>query len=162
MNEENNIPSEVANLLNPAFCGDIILRACIEYSKRKKEGMPYPLVFLILPIILHKKTREKITPKMRMSMHNWLESNQEAKLGFPERASSLLHITKESMIFLLQTKYLSIDTLGNVHSQVSNRPSAAELGEEVVDCYKKATIVGKWFAQNGSSATTYSLWGVKP
>jgi len=50
-------PIEVANLFNPAFCGEVIRRCGAGYSAKLQTGMPYALAFLVLPIVLHPATR---------------------------------------------------------------------------------------------------------
>ena len=46
----------VANLLNPAFCGEILRRAIVSYNENEENMLfPFSLLYLILPIILLKK-----------------------------------------------------------------------------------------------------------
>jgi hypothetical protein len=158
-----NRPIEVANLLNPAFCGEIIRRAVKAYESIKPLGFPYPLVFLLLPVVLHRNTRETILPRQRSQFHVWIQNNQHVKIGFAERAKQLVPVTKEAITFLLQLKAVSIDDEANIkasnyHSK--NRLSSAS--SEILDCYKKAEIVGRWFAKTGTTTNVYIMWGVKP
>ena len=42
----------VANLLNPAFCGEILRRAIVSYNENEENMLfPFSLLYLILPII---------------------------------------------------------------------------------------------------------------
>jgi hypothetical protein len=53
-------PREEANLLNPVFCCTILASSIVSYMSVDVEGMPYPLALMILPVVLHKATREAL------------------------------------------------------------------------------------------------------
>jgi Family of unknown function (DUF6521) len=61
-------PREEANLLNPAFCCTALTSSIVGYMGVDAEGMPYPLAFMILPIALHKTTREALPQNTRTSL----------------------------------------------------------------------------------------------
>ena len=90
---------EIANLLNPSFCAIILYAAIAEYQKKAKDGIPFPLIYLILPVVLHKSTRYRITSKTNMIV--WLQRNPDVLVGFPERAKSMVPYTNEAIEFLL-------------------------------------------------------------
>jgi uncharacterized Zn finger protein (UPF0148 family) len=54
MKQWTHRPREEANLLNPAFCCTALASSIVSYMSVDVEGMPYPLAFMILPIVLHK------------------------------------------------------------------------------------------------------------
>lgn len=157
-------PMEIANLLNPAFCGEIMRRCVAKYQSTSSRPMPYSLLFLVLPIVLHRKTRERMpTTTARKQMHTWLMENQEVKIGFADRSRSLVHITKEAVAFLMQIDTLKINKQGFLTSPAYEPLAVSRQNAgEVSDCYNKAEIVGQWFARTGSAATIYIMWGVKP
>ncbi len=155
---------EIASLLNPAFCGEV-LRLCVkEYQYVAARPLPYPLIFLVLPIILHSNTRRSIPSSSRTQLHVWLQSHQEARVGFAERMRQLVPITKETLMFLLQLEVFLIDEedAGLSVTAYKLRNISEQDEEEIADCYKKAKIIGRWFARSGTPATIYSVWGVKP
>ena len=80
---------EIAYLLNPAFCAIILYTAVFEYQKKSKDGLPFPLLYLVLPIILHKSTRNRVNSKTNMVI--WVQRNPDALVGFPERARSITY-----------------------------------------------------------------------
>ena len=59
-------PTEVANLLNPAFTGAALRMAVSGYLREANVGMPFELAFLVFPIALHEATRSRLPI-------NWLE-----------------------------------------------------------------------------------------
>lgn len=51
MNSWNKRTREVAHLLNPAFCGRMLYSAINAYSIKTKRAFPFPLVYLVLPLV---------------------------------------------------------------------------------------------------------------
>lgn len=154
-------PIEIASLLNPAFCGEIIRRCIESFEEVASQPFPFPLVYLILPIVLHTKTRETIGSERQL--HVWLQSHEEVKIGFADRTRQLVPITKEAILFLLQVKAIVFDDQARLsivshHRRVLQSQREGEIGS----CYKAASIVGRWFARTGDATTIYVLWGVKP
>ena len=154
-------PIEIASLLNPAFCGEII-RKCIErYEEVASQPFPFPLVYFILPIVLHTKTRETIGSERQL--HVWLQSHEDVKIGFADRTRQLIPITKEAIVFLLQVNAIAFDDQARLSAVPYRRriPQSQKEGE-IESCYKAADVIGRWFARAGSVATIYTLWGVRP
>lgn len=161
MNAWNKRVPEIAYLLNPAFCSLIIYHVILEYQKKSSRDFPITLVYLVLPIILHKSTRERITSKTNMVV--WIQKNPDVLIGFPSRAKSLVPFANESIEFLLQKNILEIS-----HSELSvvKTLSKAKINviadQEILECINKAAHVGRWFAQMGAEENIYAVWGVKP
>lgn len=83
-------PPEQARLLNPAFLGTTVWSCAKGYASIDKHGLPYALSFMVVPIVLHKATRECLPRTPRTSMASWLGDNPRAQVGFAERARALL------------------------------------------------------------------------
>lgn len=72
-------------------------------------------------------------------------------------------ITNEALIFLLQMNSAVIDKKAGISLRSPLKAVNNAYGdEEIRDCFKKAGIVGKWFALAGSAGNIYTMWGVKP
>jgi hypothetical protein len=154
-------PTEIANLLNPAFCGELLRRSIRAHNTSIPRLIPYPLLFLVLPVVLHRETRESISATTREQMHVWLQSHQNTRIGFANRAKNLVPITREAISFLLQIGAIAVDDRAGVRLTryvARNVPVSAE----ITDCQKKAEILGRWFARAGAPAAIYTMWGVKP
>ena len=160
MKSWNNRATEIAFLLNPAFCGRIIYHSLTEYSKERGTDMPYPLVYLILPLVLHKKTRLNITSRTQMQI--WIQKYPELVINFPERARDLIGITNEAIEFLLQTNCIKINDKAELESKNKTMSKTQFTDDEIQDCIKKSEHVGRWFARAGTIETIYSCWGVRP
>lgn len=162
MNPFESRPMEVANLLNPAFCGEILLRAVTQYRTTSGRAFPYALAFLVLPIVLHKRTRESIPPRTRQQLHAWLQEHQDVRVGFSERAKEMVPFTNETVIFLLQLNQLSISDRGELFISRRSRTRRVQTTAEIDDCYSKASLIGRWFARSGAVENIFAMWGVKP
>lgn len=152
---------EVSHLLNPAFCARILYGTIAAYKKECQRDIPFVLLYLVLPIVLHKETREKIATATHMQV--WLQRNQELLIGYAKRAKSLVPIASESIEFLLQsgTAILSGDNVAiNCPLKPSKLKSISD--DEMLVCFNKAEAVGRWFARNGTAENIYQSWGVRP
>lgn len=152
---------EVSYLLNPAFCARILYGTIVSYKKECKRDFPFVLLYLVLPIVLHKETRQKINTVTHMQV--WLQRNQELLIGYAKRARSLVPIASESIEFLLQNGTAAV-TGDNVTINCPLKPSKLKniSDEEMLECFHKAEAVGKWFARNGAAENIYQSWGVRP
>lgn len=155
--------TEVANLLNPAFCAMVIKDAVTEYSSIQPDGMSYVLSFLILPIALHTSTRTALPTKIRQPLYEWLDKHPQSKVDFAARVRRLVPFTRESIIFAAQKGFLTIAINGNLQSsRLSPRPSSWIADAETHKCLDAAQFLGRWFASTGDISTVFRLWGVRP
>jgi hypothetical protein len=157
-------PIEQARLLNPAFLAALIWSCAEGYYSISQQGIPYPLSFVAMPVVLHKPTRVILPRSVRTSLAAWLGENTQVHVHFIERATSLVPTVKEGMLFGVNGQLLSLTS-----SQImaAPRPRAMvrflrESSDEVRDCMEKAKFVGRWFASSGDYTTVMALWGVMP
>ena len=156
-------PIEVANLFNPAFCSILLREAVRAYQNKHDAGMPYILAFLILPLVLHKPTRDALPSTTRTKMHVWLQNKPETRIGFANRIKQLTPITKEAIIFSMQSDLLTFNDGGKL-VLVAKRfksPTWANNSEPTL-CYKKSQFLGRWLAQVGNTSTILTMWGMRP
>lgn len=161
-------PVEVRNLFNPAYCSKLIHDAIKGYSQQAKHGMPYPLLFLVLPVILHKSTREALPRSISSKLHVWLGNTPSARVGFAQRTRDLVSITKEGLSFGIDRGHISLsieDRFISTGKQFRKlqRPIAENLSElDVNEIERRALFVGRWFARAGSISSIYVMWGIRP
>ena len=153
---------EVAYLLNPAFCGRILYSSIKTYNKISNKSFPFPLIYLILPLVLHKQTRINISSRTQLLI--WVQNHSKLLIDFPRRAKELVPITNEAIEFLLQTGKVRL----NADGELDIFPTARTLSKtkyadsEVKECIVKAEHVAKWFASAGKIETIYIVLGVRP
>lgn len=156
-------PVEVANLFNPAFCLILLRGAINAYQNEQDAGMPYILSFLILPLVLHKPTRDALPGTTRTRMHVWLQNKPETQIGFVNRIKQLTPITKEAIIFGMQSDLVTFDERGDlvlVAKRFKSPPWATN--SEPMLCYRKSQFLGRWLAQVGDTSTILTMWGIRP
>jgi hypothetical protein len=165
MKEWSERPTEVANNFNPAFCGWLLREAAEGYCTAASAGLPFPLVFLILPVVLHRPTREALPRGIVTALHPWLREHPEVRVGLAERAGQLTTIAREAVLFLSAHSLITLTDEGAlVPSGKMARGKAPILAasEEVKACVSKAKMVGAWFAVAGDAVTVFQMWGVRP
>lgn len=158
-------PVEEAALLNPAFCATVLTTALDGYVEHAPSGMSFPLAFLVLPLVLHKQTREALPSTVRTSMAAWIESHSEARIGLAERVRALAPFTREALLFGSTHRVLGFSESGRlaVLGDLSGvRKYSRTTSAETRACIEKGLFVGRWFAAAGSEQTILSLWGVRP
>lgn len=157
-------PQELAFLFNPAFCGECLLRYLDKYREYGGQGSPYSLLFLVLPVALHKNTRNQINPQIRKPFHRWIQENSPVRAGFAQRARSLVDITREALRFLSSTGAISRVRESRIVPSDSYRrvPSGRFGDDEVAGIYRTSEILGRWYARAGGPVNVWGLWGVRP
>jgi hypothetical protein len=160
----NQRSQETAYLFNPPFCCAVLTSAIGGYLQEDERGMPFPLAYIVLPVILHKKTRENLATSTRTPLAAWMEEHPEVKVQFYERAVAMKSFVGEGILFGIHNNWLTLDK-GNLKtslksSKIQNIINKSE-GEAKV-CVLKARLIGKWFALAGSPETIMALWEVRP
>jgi hypothetical protein len=126
-------------------------------------GMPYSLAFLLLPIVLHKATRESLPLTIATKMHPWLQEHQEARVGFSQRCASVAAHTREAILFAARGTLLMFSQDGSLQVprlRLTRLPWP--LDSESATCRQRARFVGRWLASAGDNATIFAMWGVRP
>src|ERR1039457_6981771 len=82
----NDRPPEIAHLFNPAFCALLIREGVLGFVEVSPGGMPYPLVFLLLPIVLHKATRDRFRGRSPPRCTRGFKSIRKLASAFPNVA----------------------------------------------------------------------------
>jgi hypothetical protein len=157
---------EEANLFNPAFCAALLAKMSEEFSKKTSRSVPFALSFLVLPIVLHRATREALPGSTITSLLPWVQENREQLVDFVTRVQRLKAISREAILFGIQGQTLRITedgslTLGNKYRSVTVKRTPL-FTVEVRECVDRAGFIGRWFAVAGTTATIYAAWGVSP
>ncbi|WP_162427267.1 three component ABC system middle component [Pontibacter pudoricolor] len=155
-------PVEVANLLNPAFCALLLRQAALGYQKQIEQGIDLPLLFLVLPLVLHKTTRESLPKTSVTRLHVWVQQHQEVRVGLTQRTNALQPYTRESIIYAMQRNALSITTEGGIIAPKMKKSNVDSLVDtEASQCLDKALFLGRWFASAGSTVSVMSMFGLR-
>ncbi|RII28383.1 MAG: hypothetical protein CXR31_00355 [Geobacter sp.] len=165
MSAWNERAFEERALLVPSFSSVLIWYAAVGHQTEAESGLPFDASFLVLPIVLHRETRELLPKTVATSLAVWLDEHPLVRARIADRAQVIVPFTKEAIVFG------GIHGLIRVtgHEVVANpdwkRQVAAGLkntSDEVKACAKRAEFVGRWFAKTGSCRTVMALLGVRP
>lgn len=129
------------------------------------EGMPYPLAFMLLPIVLHKATREALPQNIRTSLAAWIQEHTSVRVLFAERVISLKPHTREAILFGLLHDWLAFRANGRLRTTMTGQDVnrfLRRLDGEARECVMHARFIGRWFASAGSPQTVLALWGIRP
>lgn len=153
----------VANLFNPAFCGEILRTVVKEYNKYTNTQFPFAFSFLVLPILLHKETREKMPRSTRTYLFVWVEENDSLFFDFPTRTRSMVKYTKEAISFSMMYNKMFITDEGFIKSSDEKiKKYSDEDHEEYNEILKKAEMLGKWLSQTSDVKSIYSFFRITP
>jgi hypothetical protein len=149
-------------LFNPAFCGLVLFRALHGYEEEDARGMPFSLSLLVLPLCLHKDSREVIAGSPRSYLLKTAEKNQQMMVGFTDRVTQMLPCAFEGFGLLMERGCITVTDDGRIHTVARKVRKTVNGTAETVACQKVARIVGKEFARIADRATVYTTFGIRP
>ncbi len=157
---------EEAYLFNPAFGATLIAETVDDYREKAKRSLPFAVAFLVLPIVLHESTRKALPKSTLTALLPWAQDHRESLVGFAERVRQLKEVTRESILFGLQTEILAVEDDGSL--VVGSKRKGVTIKrtplftDEVNECVERSGFLGRWFAASGPAANIFSTWGVTP
>jgi hypothetical protein len=156
---------EGRRLLNPAFTGIVLLRAAQGYSKESEADFPFIYSYLVLPLVLHPETRERLPQSIVTKLLAWTERNGDLVAQLPRRVTELANATRQGLFAVSTTGLATLGASGQIKPVLSQKTQSAFerlLGSaEVIDCLKKANFVGRWLATAGTAPTVLTALGVR-
>jgi len=155
-------PFEVRNLFNPAFCGLILFRAMQGYEEENPDGIPFSLSLLVLPLCLHKDSREAIASSPRSYLLKTVEKHPQLLVGFSGRASDLMPYALEAFGLLMERDCFVVSQDGRLKTVPSKVRKSVNGTSESISCQRVARIVGKEFARIADRVTVYTTFGIRP
>ena len=155
-------PTEVAHLFNPAFCATVLAYSARGFTAEASAGLPWLFTFVVVPLILHKSTRE-VSPTIKTTkLHSWIERNPSIRIGFSDRARSVVPHVREAIIFGASTGLLVCDACGNVFAGPRlPKKETNTVSEEVRECFRRARTLGAVLASGGTEYTVFAMLGVQ-
>jgi Family of unknown function (DUF6521) len=149
-------PRVEATLLNPALLAVLLAAAANDYDT-EETGMPWPLAFLIPPLVLHRPTRDALPRNTRTHLSTWIRREPLLRAGFPARAAAMVPLTREGLRFGLRAGVLGRDgpmLTGHLDTEAPNG--------ELRQLISRAALLGRWLAKTDQPSTVFALLGVAP
>lgn len=157
--------SEEANLLSPPFCALLTWHAASGYVEKREQGMPLPLCYVAVPLLLHKSSRTALPRDIRTSFAAWLDETPAIRVGLVDRCRALVPYVREAITFGLAKRAFSLvdeaRLIPGAKSKALGRYTSTST-EEVKECLRRSQFLGRWFASAGSPATVFALLGIRP
>ena len=154
---------EAANL-NPAFCGELLARAISEYRRIRELPFPFALTFLLLPIALHKRTRDLLPGNSSAAFVGWIAERKPSLAELPDRVARLMPVTREGLLFAIQHSVIRFEQGGLVpgEKRITSRMRVEPSTDDADEARRAAALLGRWFAAQGSSSSIMHGFGVTP
>jgi len=116
----NALSKEVKAIQNPALGAMLLWRSCVGYQSESATSapMPIPLLFLVLPIVLHKQTAELLSSTQeRSGLRKFTEKFQTAAqsktdllLALGPRARTMRQLSQDSLQIAVAKSLIALDT----------------------------------------------------
>jgi hypothetical protein len=155
-------PFETKNLFNPAFCALLMMRSLEAYEIEDPRGIPFSLSLLILPLSLHKGSRDIIAPSSRSYLLKTIEDNPQLLIAFAERVTEMLPFTFEAFGLAMQMGCFQVTAEGRLLSAPKKIKKTISGTEESISCQRAARLLGREFARIGDRVTVYTAFGIRP
>lgn len=157
-------PAEEARIFNPAFCGELIGRTVWEYNRRRQTVLGIVTAFLVLPLTLHRPTREALPGRANTAFAGWVAEHAALLAELPERARRLRPVSREALLFAVRHQVLSFEDGGLLPGAKPVRRTArpAVSTDEVNDVRSAASLLGRWFAGQHTQTSILQGMGIAP
>ena len=155
-------PREIRTLFNPAFCGLVLARGLEGFSKTANRPMPFSLTLLILPLCLHKRTRDQIKEGHRAYFTRILQDHPEIRVDLAKRARGLFPYTMEAFAYLMSCGAIVVDESGCVALRDKTIRKSVVGSQDTKDCQVVAYLLGRKFALINDRITIYTSLGIRP
>jgi len=118
-------------------------------TKGRAEGVPFPLVFLVLPLTFHKRTAIALASKTQPgAIYKALAADREIPVGLQARMQAMSDRTLSALSIGFSTGLLKLDQ--DQQRQIipgKKTPPVAHVTEDVKTILKAAKRVGQTFAE---------------
>jgi Family of unknown function (DUF6521) len=153
-----SLSREVRAVQNPALAAMLLWRCASEYSATSDRAgrIPLPLLFLVLPILLHRETAELVAATQKTSgLRKFVEKFQLAShsktdllLSIATRAVAMRDLTSRGLGIAVTCHLLAFDNDDASAYTLSDTPAVAGIPQSVRPLLVGAEKLGSWFAQS--------------
>lgn len=119
--------------------------------KNSERGMPFPFVFLVLPLVFHKRTVDSVKNRAgKGTLFKAIKDNPEIPLGLQARMESLAERTFDALSLAISSGTVAIDQeTSQLIPLVKSLPkSALPVLQPVKDILKASKRIGQAFAEH--------------
>lgn len=136
---------------NTGLAAESIWQAVYEAynAKRRTGGVPFPLVFLVLPLAFHQRSASTLASKTQPgALYKALADDREITVGLQSRMEALADRTFQALSIAFQSGLLDLDS-GRTRDIFPGKksPPVTHVTEEVKTIFSAAKRVGRSFAE---------------
>lgn len=150
-----------ADVLNPAIVAVCIAWCSRRYENDRAQAMPWELAFLVVPLVLHRKTRSAYPRSSATHFTKWINKNPEAMARFALNAASFSPYVREGLRYGLRSGALVLTSDCGLSAELSQKVKF-EHESELREIATAAALTGAWFARAGSAENVFNQLGVSP
>lgn len=162
-----SLSRELRTVQNPALAAMLLWRCASGYSATsdRAEPIPLPLLFFVLPILLHRETAELVIATQKSSgLRKFVEKFQLASqsktdllLSIGPRAKAMRNLTLEGLGIAVLCHVLAFeDNAARVYS-LSDTPPITGIPQSIRTLLGSGEKLGSWFAQSSLYETAVLL-----
>jgi Family of unknown function (DUF6521) len=147
-----SVAEEVRNIQNPALGAGLLWRYVCGYvaSHPARDPVPFPLLFVVLPVVLHEQTETFVQNTQRASglrafvakFGKAENSKQDLLLAIHDRMLTLRTLTLESFRLALAARLLHLDAASVI--PLSETQAVAGIPTDVRRLLRSAEKIGSW------------------
>lgn len=151
-----------AAMFNPALIAVVLAATAHQYEDKSGFPMPWPMSYLVPPMVLHEPTRTALPKTSSTSLPKWVGDQAILTAGFPARAQHLAPHVREGLRFGLREKMLELALQGTA-LQCSQLPKTTKnTPGDLASIVRGAGMLGRIFARTGDAATVYAALRIRP
>ena len=128
--------------------------------------MSFALAFLVLPITMHRGTRQALPGSTVTALLPWLQEDGSNWSIFQHGFDGSNRSVEEAIMFGVDHGALAIADGGGLVvgiKEVATTEKKTELfTSEARECIDRAAFLGRWLSVAGTPATILAAWGVAP
>ena len=148
---------ETRAVQNPALGAMLLWRCCSGYHSASKSAspMPIPLLFLVLPILMHEETGQLLVSTRVQSglkkcvekFHIAANAKTDLILAIAPRARDMSQLTLSSLQIAIASNLVALDVAQAGTFPLSKTPPVLGIPGSVRPLLNGADKLGTWFAQ---------------
>lgn len=151
-----------AAMFNPALVSITIATAANQYEETAAFAMPWPLAYLVTPLVLHTPTREVLPRTKATSLTKWASDNTVIIAGFPARAMQMAPYVREGLRFGLREGAIEVVSGDGLRGHVATQRQIRKAVGDLPVIYRASGMIGRVFGRAGNAASIYAALRVQP
>lgn len=149
------LSKEIYIVQNPALCSLLIWRFICGFANKNENPTPFPLLFIVLPMILNEEIREIISSTFQSSgLRTFADkfakssiSKSDLILSIHGKSLNLRELTLDSIKLALSSKLISLDAKNGTVFYLSQSTPRAGIPESIKSMAKCSEKLGVWCSE---------------